>query len=268
MTMTHTAGWLLTTVVAATLIPFLAAPMAKAVSPSPTCSAPSELTRLDRTIVRTGARLAAGRAVRIVAFGSSSTEGVGATSPAQSYPSQLQAKLLQHFPNADIVVLNRGVGGEDVREMLDRLEKSVLAEQPDLVLWQVGTNAITGEENPADEAALVRGGLARLRAAGTEVILIDPQYVPQVIAKPGATAMVRALQTAAEDQNIGVFRRFAIMGHWRQAMRVPFEQFTWHDGLHMNDWGYGCMAELLATALADAATRSVPTASIVTPARI
>ena len=260
--MFRNAGRVATIVVSAALTPLLIAPTAaNAASDSPSCSAPSEMTRLDHAINRTAARISAGRSIRIVALGSSSTAGAGATSPANCYPARLETELRQRLPNADIVVLNRGIGGEVVREMLARLESSVLAEQPDLVLWQVGTNAIVDEEKPSEEGLLVRKGLARLRAEGVDVVLIDPQYVPKVIAKPGATTMVRVLHNAARDEKIGVFRRFAIMGHWRQAMRIPFGQFTSRDGLHMNDWSYGCIAELLASSLVDAASTAVPTAS-------
>ena len=31
-----------------------------------------------------------------------------------------------------------------------------------------------------------------------------------------------------------------------RARRMPFEQFVTPDGLHMNDWGYACVAKLLA----------------------
>src|SRR5271166_1882073 len=59
-------------------------------------------------------RLAAREPVRIVAFGSSSTEGVGASSPAASYLSQLQADLSRLLEGRDrVIVLNRGMGGED-----------------------------------------------------------------------------------------------------------------------------------------------------------
>jgi hypothetical protein len=33
------------------------------------------------------------------------------------------------------------------------------------------------------------------------------------------------------------------------------------DGLHMNDWSYGCIARLLAGAIHEAATRSAVTAT-------
>ncbi|HLN08490.1 MAG TPA: GDSL-type esterase/lipase family protein, partial [Xanthobacteraceae bacterium] len=150
----------------------------------PGCSAPGELVRLDQSITHTAATIAAGHALRIVALGSSSTAGTGASTPANSYPSRLEAELRTHFPEMDIHVLNRGIGGEDAREMVARLDRSVIAEHPDLVLWQVGTNAIVDDEKLAVEASLVRIGINRLKAAGIDVVIVDPQYAPMVIAKP------------------------------------------------------------------------------------
>ena len=41
-----------------------------------------------------------------------------------------------------IDVLNRGVGGQEATTELPRFEPDVLAEEPALVIWQVGTNAV------------------------------------------------------------------------------------------------------------------------------
>jgi len=247
-----------TRVVTAAVSLVLAPVAASAESAVPGCFAPEDLTRLDYPIERSANRLAEHHALKIVALGSSSTFGTGATSAAHSYPSRLEVELRERFSDTDIVVLNRGIGGEDAREMLARLEKSVLAEKPDLVLWQVGTNAITGDEKPSAEAALIRSGLTRLRARGIDVVLIDPQYAPKVIAKRGANAMVRVLNDAAYRQNVSVFHRFAVMDYWRRSMQIPFSQFTTPDDLHMNDWGYHCFGRLLADALVEALNQSTP----------
>lgn len=228
---------------------------------TPACSAPGSLMRLNRAIAHTAVRIAEGRSLKIVALGSSSTVGVGASSPANSYPSRLEAELREQYPDMRIEVLNRGVGGEDAREMLARLDKSVLAEHPDLVLWQVGTNAIVDEEGISNEAYLVRKGLARLKAAGVDVILIDPQYSPAVVQQPKAGAMVRMLESVAQAANVPVFHRFAIMSHWRTVENLPFDRFIVKDGLHMNDWSYHCIARLLATSIVAAASQPVPVAT-------
>src|SRR5262249_27189182 len=90
----------------------------------PACSAPVSLMRLDRAIFHTAARIAEGRTLKIVALGSSSTVGVGATSPANSYPSRLQAELREQYPHMPIQVINRGGRGAAPRAGRGRLRTS------------------------------------------------------------------------------------------------------------------------------------------------
>ena len=59
-----------------------------------------------------------------------------------TYPSRLEVELKALLPGLPITVLNRGVNGEDAREMLARFDADVFAEKPDLVLWQVGSNSV------------------------------------------------------------------------------------------------------------------------------
>src|SRR5262245_47577445 len=77
-----------------------------------TCAIPSELAHFEHPLSRFAQRLAAREPVRIVAIGSSSTYGEGASSPRASYPRQLARALAQAFPAARITVLNRGVNGD------------------------------------------------------------------------------------------------------------------------------------------------------------
>ena len=221
-------------------------------APPLVCAAPPDLTRLAFPLTRTARRIAAGEPVTIVAVGSSSTAGAGASSPALSYPSQLEAELRLRFPGVPITVLNRGVNGELAGQMVARFDVDVIAAQPDLVLWQVGTNAVLRDETAAQEAPVLRDGIARLKAAGADIVLMDPQYAPKVLAKPDAERMVELIGATTQDERIGDFRRFAIMRHWHESDRVPFEAMLSPDGLHMNDWSYGCVAKLLAASLADA----------------
>src|SRR5688572_31610167 len=58
----------------------------------------------------------------------------------------LEAMLERRFAGVEIRVLNRGVGGEEEADMLTRFDRDVIAEKPDLVLWQVGSNAVMRED--------------------------------------------------------------------------------------------------------------------------
>src|SRR3981189_2355531 len=83
----------------------------------PACKAPNELIRLTQPLTHTAQRLANFELLTIVAIGSSSTAGAGASSPAASYPSRLAAELKEQFPGHPITVINRGVNGEEARAL-------------------------------------------------------------------------------------------------------------------------------------------------------
>jgi acyl-CoA thioesterase-1 len=223
----------------------------------PACSAPSLLARLDHPLLHTARRLATGEPLVVVAIGSSSTAGAGASSPAASYPSRLAVELKKLFPGHDITVLNRGVNGEETQDMMARFATGVIAEHPQLVLWQVGTNSVLRDHPLATHETELRQGIEQLKSAGADVVLIDLQYAPQVLAKPETPGMVDQIAVAAKDENVDLFRRFAVMRDWHEVQHDPFDVFVSPDGLHMNDWGYACWARLLAGAIAEAANRPV-----------
>jgi lysophospholipase L1-like esterase len=191
-------------------------------------------------------KLASGEPVVIVAFGSSSTTSFGVTSPDFAYPTRLARQLRRQYPMADITVLNRGVGGEDAPEMMKRLQVAVLDMKPDLVIWQVGTNAVLRNLDPTETAKLVEEGVARIQAAGADLVLVDPQYSPKVYERPeSAGKIVKLLGKVAELRHVGIFPRFEVMREWHEQQALPIDSFVIADGLHMNDWGYACFAQLL-----------------------
>ncbi len=230
-------------------------------APGFACSAPAEFTRLNYPLRHTARRLASGEPLTIVAIGSSSTAGAGASSPAASYPSRLAVELKQRFPTRDITVLNRGVNGETTEQMMARFATGVIAAHPDLVLWQVGTNSVLRDRPLRSHSVLLHEGITQLKEAGADVVLIDMQFAPRVLAKPETEGMEDQIAIAAKDEGVDLFRRFAVMRNWHEVQHIPFDAFVAPDALHMKDWGYGCVAKLLAAGIADAATRPVASAA-------
>jgi lysophospholipase L1-like esterase len=191
-------------------------------------------------------KLASGAPVTIIAFGSSSTQGWGSTSPEFTYPNRLAAQLHRRYPSADITVINRGKGGDDAPEMIKRLQGEVIDAHPDLVIWQVGTNAVLRDLDPVETAKVVSDGVARIQAAGADLVLVDPQYSPRVTERAqSASQMVRLLGKVAAIRHVGLFPRFEVMREWHEEQAIPVDKFVIADGLHMNDWGYACFAQLL-----------------------
>src|SRR6516162_7497648 len=226
------------------------------------CVAPTELVHFEQPLVHTMRRVANGQPLTIVAIGSSSTAGAGASSPDASYPTRLAVELRARFPGREITVLNRGVNGEETNNMMARFATDVLAAHPQLVLWQIGTNSVLRDHPLSPHAVQMHDGIEQLKAAGADVILIDPQFAPAVLAKSETEGMVEQIAVAAKQENVDLFRRFAVMRDWHDVQHLSFDNFVSPDHLHMNDWSYACIAKLLGTAIAEAATRPIAAASV------
>jgi acyl-CoA thioesterase-1 len=250
-----------TALTVALFAPGLACAQAQQPAVAHTCTISLDAVRLANPLTHVAQRLGAGEPITIVAIGSSSTAGAGASSPALSYPSRLLIELGELFPRQKFNVINRGVNGEEAADMLKRFDAQVVVEKPDLVLWQLGTNSVIRDHVMTDNGAVIRDGVNILKQAGADVVLVDPQFAPKVIVKPEVEHVVDIISGTAKAENVGLFHRFSLMKHWHHDERMAFEDFVSPDGLHMNDWSYGCLAKTLAAAIAEAATRPVASAS-------
>ena len=214
------------------------------------CDAPAAIGRLTDRLPKTRAALKAGRPFRIITLGSSSTAGAGASAARFSYPSRLAVELAQRYPDANVEIINRGINGEDAWENLARLETDVIGSKPDLVIWQMGTNAILHDFDYEDFDRTVQSGVDRMRAAGIEIVLMDLQYAPRVIEVPDHQRMLDHFDSLGERNHLPVFHRYAVMKYWADRMRAGYVTMISSDGLHLNDTSYGCLAERLADAIA------------------
>jgi lysophospholipase L1-like esterase len=159
--------------------------------------------------------------------------------------------LSRIFPDETIQVLNKGVGGEVAADMVQRFDKDVFSERPDLVIWQVGSNGILKELAVPEYGLVVRDGINRLKAAGIDVLLMDLQLAPRILAHPHVAEMQRTLSMIAAEEGIPVFHRWATMEHWVSSGQLTFKKMLSKDGLHMNDLSYACIGRLLAESIAD-----------------
>ena len=181
----------------------------------------------------------------IVALGSSSTEGVMASDSAHTYPAILQSELNKALPAAHVAVINRGIGGQDAPEELARLDNDVIAVHPQLVIWQVGANGAMRHADPFDFHRMVEEGVNRLLRAGIDVILMDNQRSPKVLAAVEHIILEDSLRHVARETGVNLFSRSHLMDAWSDQGAKP-GLFTASDGLHHNDLGYLCVTQVLA----------------------
>lgn len=230
--------------------------------PSPfSCDTPRELRSLGRDLPNFSDAMRGSDSVRIVAIGSSSTEGDGASSKEASYPARLAAAFATRFPDRRFDVSNAGVGGQEAPDEAARFKNDVLAKRPALVIWQLGTNAAWKDYFLDDVQAAIFRGLGYLGRSKTDVILMDLQYAPALLdedkrPRPSTAQMLQLIAAAALRSNVSLFSRFEIMRNWHTVGQVPFSQMISNfDGnwLHQNDWSYSCVAQALCDAIVEGA---------------
>ncbi len=214
------------------------------------CRATRKMLDLGMPLESARMAIAGKKELRIVAMGSSSTQGYGASNPAFAYPAQLQMNLDHALPGVNVHVFNKGVGGQDADEEVERMKADVDA-KAQIVIWQVGTNSAIRRDPLAKFAAKLRAGIDIGRSLGPEVVLMNLQYVPAVVALPDEEEYARVMDEVAREKHVGLFHRFEIMRAWYND-GMPYSQFVINDGLHLNDFGQKCIGRLLSVSLLDA----------------
>jgi acyl-CoA thioesterase-1 len=261
MKLTHSASCALTMAAVLVTVAVVTTTPARAQRADMACSGPPDSVRFVWPLKQTGRKLLEGKPLSIVAIGSSSTAGEGASSPAASYPSRLLVELRMRFPFRPITMKNRGVGGTEAKEMLAKFDAEADDDRPDLVLWQFGTNSLLRNRTITEAVQVIEQGMRKFKAINADLIVVNPQYAPKVLAKAHTEFMLGVIAEAANQWRVNVFDRFAVMRHWHVTQRMPFSVFLSPDELHMNDWSYACVARLLGKAIAEAVTRPAQTAT-------
>jgi hypothetical protein len=197
------------------------------------------------------------RKIKIVAIGSSSTAGVNGVLP---YPPRLESLSRDRYYGRMIDVINRGLSGQESPEELSRLECDVIAEAPQLVIWQVGTNAVYRKVDYSFDAVqqAIAVGLSWLAHLPMDVVLMDLQYTRAVVGDKIelSKVMVSRIFDAAEKAKVNVFHRFALMQRWYEA-DIPLAELDDGGQLHTSEWATKYVAMALSAAIAGAPQMAV-----------
>jgi len=185
--------------------------------------------------------------IKVLAIGSSSTVGVGASSPTATYVARLERSLEGAVKGMDFDVIGRGLSGEVAQGAADRMKQEVEEAKPDLVVWQVGTNDAIRHVSIDKFKNCLKTTLKWLAENKIDVVLIDPQYGDALTKDAYYEEVVAATAEVAREAHVLLVDRFEAM---RELQRERGDMFyLTSDNLHMNDRGHRCMAEQLARAI-------------------
>lgn len=200
------------------------------------------------TLARSAAKVRAGQPLRILAIGSSTTAGVGGG--GAGFAHRLGPLLKAFRPQATFEVAVSGASGETAGGASARMAGEIARFQPDLVVWQLGTNDANFGVGEARFSGYLAAGLGAIRRAGADAVLIDPQFSRW--AGDGATTGRIAGIIAAQGARAGavVVRRYATMQRLAQTNRTTFDTLISWDGLHLTPSGHACLGEQVARTIA------------------
>ena len=141
-------------------------------------------------------------------------------------------------PGIRIELINSGRIMEDLGDNIARLDNDVLRYRPDLVIWQIGTNDVVWRGIADNAKGMLNEAVRRIKAAKSDVVLLDLQYAPLVTLTSRYERMQKMITDVAAEQNVGHFPRFALM---KRAIDAGVSGLVSWDGLHNSSDGYACV---------------------------
>src|SRR4030088_1100102 len=225
-----------------------AAPMRAEDAPQ-SCADPAYLLTSEGALAKVADAVNSGHPLDILVVGSrSSTIN---TLDGTAYPGRLQAMLRERLPSVTVNVSVELQVKKTAEEVAAGLVKLVEVKKPTLVIWQTGTVDAMRSVDPDDFRSAVDEGVAALQNAGTDVVLMNLQYSPRTETMISATPYLDNMRVVAQQHEVPLFDRFAIMRHWNDA--GDFDLFSTAHGLDLAKRVHGCLGRALSKFVLDAA---------------
>jgi acyl-CoA thioesterase I len=218
------------------------------------CATPPEMTEGELKLPHLAERLKAHQAVSIVAIGGASTIGRAAGSPDLSYPHRLGQELQEDFPDSPITVINKGVPRQSAQQMFERFATDVFAEDPVMVIWEVGVNDAVRGTDIDDFAQVLQEGVEQLKNRAIDTMFVDMQFSRSSASVINFEAYLKALHRVGDLDEVYVFPRYAMMRYWSEQKVFNFDDVAEEDRAKLAARVYDCLGRRIA----DLIRRAVP----------
>jgi acyl-CoA thioesterase I len=217
------------------------------------CGAPEEFTTADAPLAQFATAIAAGGPIAVLAVGSATTVGsVNSTglptsaSPGASFPWHMVRALEAALPGVKVSLTVRGGRGMTAEEMLSLIDAALQERHYSLVLWQTGTVEAVRGSRPDGVLDVLHAGAERIRDAGGDLVLIDPQFSRFLRANTDLDPYEGVLQQVATMPGVALFHRFELMRAWANDGRIDLEHTQKADRDKALDELNGCLGKALA----------------------
>ena len=229
---------------------FTAAGSARAAEDAaPTCDVPAYLLTSESSLPKVAEAVKNARPLTILVVGSRSS--TIASSEGSAYPARLQAALKEKLPSIPVTLSVELQTGKTAEEGAAALVKLVEAKRPTLVIWQTGTVDAMRSVDPDDFRSAVDEAVVALQKTGSDVLLVNLQYSPRTETMMSAPPYLDNMRVVAQQHEIPLFDRFAIMRHWSDA--GDFDLFSTAHGMEMAKRVHACLGRALSKFVIDTA---------------
>lgn len=214
-----------------------------------TCEVPAYLLTTDSTLSKVADAIKNARPLNVLVVGSRSSTIL--SSEASAYPARLQAALKERLPSIPVTLSVELQSGKTAEDVVAGLVKLVEAKSPTLVIWQTGTVDAMRSVDPDDFRGAVNEGVVALQNAGADVVMVNLQYSPRTETMISAPPYLDNMRVVAQQHDVPLFDRFAIMRHWNEA--GDFDLFSNVHGTDMAKRVHACLGRALSKFVLDAA---------------
>ena len=214
-----------------------------------TCDVPAYLLTTESVLPKVADAVRNARPLTVLVVGSRSSTIV--SSEASAYPAKLQAALKEKLPSIPVNLSVELQTGKTAEEVDANLVKLVEAKKPNLVIWQTGTVDAMRSVDPDDFRSALSEGVVALQDAGADVVLVNLQYSPRTETMISAPPYLDNMRVVAQQHDVPLFDRFAIMRHWNDA--GDFDLFSTFHGTGMAKRVHACLGRALSKFVLDAA---------------
>ena len=195
--------------------------------------------------------------IAIIGTGSSTLSGP----EGKAFPARLEAVLKERLPNVEVRVAAYAALRQTAAMMWQEVKKILHEQKPTLIVWQTGTvDAMRGIE-PDEFGSDLNRAVEKIRATGTDVILMNMQYSPRTETMIAVAPYAENMRWVSQQRDVPLFDRLGIMRHWSDT--GVFDFYTPTKAFAVAQKVHECIGRALASQIIDAAELGPMTAKVV-----
>ena len=152
-----------------------------------------------------------------------------------------------------MVVEHRSLPGDITADSIERFTALVTEIEPNLVVWQVGTNDALAKADVEPFTGALAEILEWLNKHDIDAVLLEPPYSSALVSDEHYTALRAAIRNSARRNGVSVVLRFEALQYLsQQRSEAARNQFG------LSELGYRCMAEHVALTISLSVLQPAP----------